>query len=318
MPIIDVESWDERRMKADPRIAVYALSADDIRLRDHADEALADALGGWGGVDAHGAACADRLPSGRAGLDPAIKERGLFIAESSKVAHRALDAGVRPWSLFMERKWLDKSRDLVDRVLASDASLPVFVATGEQFRRVTGYRVTRGALAAMVRPQLPSVEEAVRAARRIAVLEEINNYTNIGAIFRSAAALDIDAVLVTPSCHDPLFRRAARVSMGTVFQVPWTRIGTVRSWAVEGVPLLHRLGFKTVALALRDDSLSINDPLLMGEERLALVLGAEGDGLAADTIARCDYTVRIPMRAGVDSLNVAAASAVAFWELRAR
>lgn len=309
MPIIDLENWDAARVAADPRIAVFAPNADDIRLRDHAGEALADARGSQ-----TAASCAAEPIA----LDPEIAERGLFVAESSKVAHRALDAGVRPWSLFMERKWLDKSCDLVDRVLAADASVPVFIATREQFRRVTEYQVTRGALVAMVRPPLPGLAEVVRGARRIAVLEDINNYTNIGAIFRSAAALNIDAVLVTPSCHDPLFRRAARVSMGTVFQVPWTRIGSVRNWAEEGVPLLHELGFKTVALALSDDSVSIDDPRLVAEERLALVLGAEGDGLATETIARCDYTVRIPMRAGVDSLNVAAASAVAFWELRAR
>lgn len=309
MPIIDLENWDATRVAANLRIAVFAPNADDIRLRDHVGEALADARG-----PRVVASCAAEAIS----LDPEIADRGLFVAESSKVAHRALDAGVQPWSLFMERKWLDKSRDLVDRVLAADASVPVFIATREQFQRVTGYRVTRGALVAMVRPPLPSLAEVVCDARRIAVLEDINNYTNIGAIFRSAAALNIDAVLVTPSCHDPLFRRAARVSMGTVFQVPWTRIGGVRSWAAEGVPLLHGLGFKTVALALSDDSVSIDDPRLAAEKRLALVLGAEGDGLALETIARCDYTVRIPMRAGVDSLNVAAASAVAFWELRAR
>ena len=320
MPIIDIEDWDARRMASDPRIAVYAPSADDIRLRDHADEAIVDArrAGGAGapcGSDMRGAAGPSILAEP---LDPAIKDRGLFVAESSKVALRALDASVRPWSVFMERKWLDKSRDLVDRVLVEAPDVPVFVSTREQFRQVTGYQVTRGALTAMVRPPLPNVADVVNGARRIAVLEDINNYTNIGAIFRSAAALMIDAVLVTPTCHDPLFRRAARVSMGTVFQVPWTRIGDVRDWAAEGVPLLHRLGFKTVALALDDDSLSIDDPRLAREERLALVLGAEGDGLAPETIARCDYTVRIPMRAGVDSLNVAAASAVAFWELRAR
>lgn len=309
MPIIDLENWDAARVAADPRIAVFAPNADDIRLRDHAGEALADARSSQAA-----ASCAAEPIA----PDPEIAEHGLFVAESSKVAHRALDSGVRPWSLFMERKWLDKSRDLVDRVLAADASVPVFIATRDQFRRVTGYQVTRGALVAMVRLPLPGLAEVVRGARRIAVLEDINNYTNIGAIFRSAAALNIDAVLVTPSCHDPLFRRAARVSMGTVFQVPWTRIGSVRNWAEEGVPLLHELGFKTAALALSDDSVSIDDPRLVAEERLALVLGAEGDGLAAETIARCDYTVRIPMRAGVDSLNVAAASAVAFWELRAR
>lgn len=283
MPIIDLAKWDDARVRADSRLAPYAPYSSDADLRDSTQA-----------------------------------EGGLFIAESSKVANRALDAGVRPWSMFMERKWLDKSRQLVDRVLAADPQTPVMIATREQFRLVTGYEVTRGALTAMVRPKLPAVEEVCAGARRIAVLEDINNFTNIGAIFRSAAALNIDAVLVTPSCHDPLFRRAARVSMGTVFQVPWTRIGHVRSWAEEGVPLLHGLGFKTVALALSDQTIEIDDPRLEVAPRLALVLGAEGDGLARDTIVRCDYTVRIPMREGVDSLNVAAASAVAFWELRAR
>ena len=183
---------------------------------------------------------------------------------------------------------------------------------------VTGYEVTRGALALFERPLMPRVEELVRDARRVAVLEDIVNYTNVGAIFRSAAALGIDAVLLTPSCHDPLYRRAARVSMGTVFQVPWARIGGVRDWAVEGVPLLRELGFKTAALALSDDSIPIDDGRLASCEKLALVLGTEGDGLAASTIAHCDWTARIPMDHGVDSLNVAAASAVAFWETRVR
>ena len=313
MPIIEVETWGDARLAADPRIAVFAPAADDVRLRDHASGALADACAHVGALG-QGTGSAARMRAPAADVLP----EGLFIAESSKVANRALDAGVRPWSLFMERKWLEKSRQLVGRVLDAAPETPVFVASAAQFRLVTGYQVTRGALVAMARPALPSVEEVVCDARRIAVLEDVNNYTNIGAIFRSAAALSIDAVLVTPSCHDPLFRRAARVSMGTVFQVPWTRIGGVRDWATDGVPLLHRLGFKTVALALSDDSVPIDDARLAAEERLALVLGAEGDGLAPGTIARCDYTARIPMRPGVDSLNVAAASAVAFWELRAR
>ena len=184
------------------------------------------------------------------------------------------------------------------------------------FHALTGYEVTRGALAAFERPALPRVEKVLAGARRVAVLEDIVNYTNIGAVFRSAAALGIDAVLVTPSCHDPLYRRAARVSMGTVFQVPWTRIGSERDWAAEGVPLLHELGFETAALALSDDAIPLHDKRLRSCDRLALVLGTEGDGLSASTIMRCDMTVKIPMDHGVDSLNVAAASAVAFWELR--
>lgn len=243
---------------------------------------------------------------------------GLFIAESRKVAERALDAGIRARSLFMEERWLEQTMPLVDRLARIDPALPVLVATREQFRALTGYEVTRGALAAFERPALPCVEEALAGARRAAVLEDVTNYTNIGAVFRSAAALGIDAVLITPSCHDPLYRRAARVSMGTVFQVPWTRIGSERDWAAEGVPLLHELGFKTAALALSDDAMPLHDERLRSCDKLALVLGTEGDGLSASTIARCDMTVKIPMDHGVDSLNVAAASAVAFWELRTR
>ncbi|RDB68486.1 TrmH family RNA methyltransferase [Eggerthella sinensis] len=245
-------------------------------------------------------------------------EHGLFIGESRKVIERALAAGVRPHSLFMEECWLEQTMPLALRLCAADPAFPVFVATREQFRALTGYEVTRGALAAFERPALPSVSELVANARRVAVLEDITNYTNIGAVFRSAAALGIDAVLVTPSCHDPLYRRAARVSMGAVFQVPWTRIGSERAWAAEGVPLLRSLGFATAALALSDDALYLHDERLRACDRLALVLGTEGDGLAASTIATCDYTVKIPMDHDVDSLNVAAASAVAFWELRTK
>lgn len=243
---------------------------------------------------------------------------GLFIGESRKVIERALAAGVQPHSLFMEEKWLDQTMPLVERMCAADPDFPVFVATRDQFRALTGYEVTRGALAAFERPELPSVKELLADARRVAVLEDVTNYTNIGAVFRSAAALGIDAVLITPSCHDPLYRRAARVSMGTVFQVPWTRIGSVRDWAAEGVPLLRSLGFATAALALSDDAVYLHDERLRACDRLALVLGTEGDGLAASTIAACDYTVKIPMDHDVDSLNVAAASAVAFWELRTK
>ena len=243
---------------------------------------------------------------------------GLFIGESRKVIERALAAGVRPVSLFLEERWLDQTMPLIERLLASDPAFPVLLATRDLFRAVTGYEVTRGALAAFQRPALPSVPDLLEGARRVAVLEDVANYTNIGAALRSAAALGIDAVLVTPSCHDPLYRRAARVSMGTVFQVPWTRIGCVRDWAVEGVPLLRSLGFSTAALALADDALPLHDARLRACERLALVLGTEGDGLAPSTVAACDYVVRIPMDHGVDSLNVAAASAVAFWELRTK
>ena len=243
-------------------------------------------------------------------------EKGVFIAESPKVIARALDAGCEPLSLLMERKHIDgQGRDIISRC----GDIPVYTANREVLADLTGYALTRGVLCAMRRPPLPSVEELCAGARRVAVLEGIVDSTNIGAIFRSAAALRMDAVLVTPTCSDPLYRRAVRVSMGTVFQVPWTRIGDQPAdWPGPGLERLRALGFKTAAMALRDDSVSIEDPRLAAEERLAIVLGTEGDGLAKHTIAGCDYTVRIPMAHGVDSLNVAAASAVAFWELRAR
>ena len=243
-------------------------------------------------------------------------EKGVFIAESPKVIARALDAGCEPLSLLMERKHIDgQGRDIISRC----GDIPVYTANREVLADLTGYALTRGVLCAMRRPPLPSVEELCAGARRVAVLEGIVDSTNIGAIFRSAAALRMDAVLVTPTCSDPLYRRAVRVSMGTVFQVPWTRIGDQPAdWPEAGLERLRALGFKTAAMALRDDSVSIEDPRLAAEERLAIVLGTEGDGLANHTIAGCDYTVRIPMAHGVDSLNVAAASAVAFWELRAR
>ena len=251
-------------------------------------------------------------------------EKGLFIGESRKVIERAMGAGVRPHSLLLEEKWLPSTQELIDRLLEEDPDFPVFLGTHEQLQELTGYEVTRGALGAFYRPPLPTVEELCAQSRRIAVLEDITNYTNVGAIFRSAAALGVDAVLVTPSCYDPLYRRAARVSMGTVLQVPWTRIGAetltgdgkgLGEWAEEGVPLLHSLGFTTVAMALREDSISLRDPRLKACDKLAIVLGTEGDGLSETTLAHCDYTVTIPMAHGVDSLNVAAASAVAFWEL---
>lgn len=257
----------------------------------------------------------------RSKLEP---EKALFIAESGKVIERALVGGMEPLSLLMEEKWLASMQPMIDEIAARwGNSVPVFIAPHDELTKLTGFELTRGALGAFRRPAAPSIADIVRDARRIAVLEDITNHTNVGAIFRSAAALGIDAVLVTPACYDPLYRRAVRVSMGTVFQVPWTRIGDIAGatgtggWAAEGVPLLHDLGFKTAAFALTDDSVSLDDATLNAEERLALVFGTEGDGLAHDTIARCDYTVRIPMAGGVDSLNVAAASAVAFWQLRA-
>ena len=243
-------------------------------------------------------------------------ERGLFIAESPKVIHRALDAGYEPVSLLTERKHIEgQASDLIDRL----GDLPVYTADSALLENLTGYSLHRGVLCAMKRPALPTVEAVCKHARRVAVLEGIVDPTNVGAIFRSAAALQMDAVLLTPTCCDPLYRRAARVSMGTVFQVPWTRIGQHHTqWPDKGMAQLRDLGFKTAALALSDNSVSIDHPALLTEEKLAVILGTEGDGLANATIAGCDYTVKIPMAHGVDSLNVAAASAVAFWELRAR
>ena len=243
-------------------------------------------------------------------------EKGIFIAESPKVITRALKAGYEPLALLTERKHLGgQAKELV----ASLGDVPVYTADDDLLENLTGYALTRGVLCAMRRRPLPTVEELCRDAKRIAVLESIVDATNVGAIFRSAAALGIDAVLVTPTCCDPLYRRAARVSMGTVFQVPWTRIGeTAADWPEQGMERLRAMGFRTAAMALSDDSVSVEHPALQQVEKLAIVLGTEGDGLCADTIADCDYVVRIPMREGVDSLNVAAASAVAFWELRAR
>ena len=268
-------------------------------------------------------------------------EKGIFIAESDKVIDRALEAGYEPLSLLIPEHKLDAMQGLIDRaqsawkafhdedhgkIEASD--MPVFVAPAAEIEKLAGYELTRGVLCAMRRKPLPSVGDLLKAlderhedikVRRIAVLEDITNHTNVGAAFRSAAALGIDAVLVTPACCDPLYRRAVRVSMGTVFQVPWTRIGTTEEdvWPAKGLDFLRTLGFKSAALALSDDSIALDNPVLKQCEKLALILGTEGDGLSSYTIAACDYTVRIPMAHGVDSLNVAAASAVAFWELRA-
>lgn len=240
-------------------------------------------------------------------------EKGLFIAESPKVIDRALDAGYEPVSLLMERKHIDgQAREIVARC----GEIPVYTSELSVLKELTGFPLTRGVLCAMRRKPLPEAEAVCAGAKRVAVLEEVVNPTNVGAIFRSAAALGMDAVLLTPGSCDPLYRRAVRVSMGTVFQIPWAFIGTeIDDWPHPGMDRLRALGFKTVAMALEDDSVSIDDPCLAAEEKLALILGTEGEGLAARTIADCDYTARIPMSHGVDSLNVAAASAVAFWQL---
>ena len=243
-------------------------------------------------------------------------EKGIFIAESAKVVRLALEMGCKPVAYLMERRQLtNQGREFIENA----GSVPIFTADDEVLEGLTGYRLYRGVLAAMRRPKLPSVDEVLKDARRVAVLEGIVDSTNIGAIFRSAAALNVDAVLVTANCGDPLYRRAVRVSMGTVFQVPWTRIGeTNEDWPERGLERLRSLGFKSAAMALSDDSVSIDDERLNKEEKLCIVFGTEGDGLAKETIARCDYTVRIPMAHGVDSLNVASAAAVAFWQLRIR
>lgn len=272
----------------------------------------------------------------RSKLEP---ERALFIAESGKVIERAFEGGMTPMSLLMEEKWVESITPLIERMERAHPDLAVLIAPHDELARLTGFELTRGALGAFRRPALPSVAEVVRDARLIAVLENITNHTNVGAIFRSAAALGVDAILVTPTCYDPLYRRAVRVSMGTVFQVPWTRIGDdadgtdaharegrdhakgtpghpAITWAETGIPLLRELGFTTAAMALSDESVPLDDPTLNATEKVALVFGTEGDGLDPATIEACDCTVRIPMAHGVDSLNVAAASAVAFWQFR--
>lgn len=273
-------------------------------------------------------------------------EKGIFIAESPNVIERALNAGCEPLSLLIETKELEKylspgsdcgleSENVNTRIITRPElkNIPIYTAPYEILSKLTGFQLTRGMLCAMKRPALPSIEKICKNARRIAVLENVVNPTNIGAIFRSAAALNMDAVLLTAGCSNPLYRRASRVSMGTVFQIPWTYIcpdipkkspenlkykqtnTQPPVWEKDGIRQLHELGFKTVAMALTDNSVSIDDPNLQKEDKLAIILGTEGDGLAATTIADCDYTVKIPMSHGVDSLNVAAASAVAFWEL---
>lgn len=266
----------------------------------------------------------------RSKLEP---ERALFIAESGKVIERAFEGGMEPLSLLMEEKWLEPMAPFIARMEERTPDLPVFVAPHDELTRLTGFELTRGALGAFHRPALPDLEEVLREARLVAALEDITNHTNVGAIFRSAAAMGVDAVLVSPACYDPLYRRAVRVSMGTVFQVPWTRIGNLDepnrpgegAWSAEGLSQLRDLGFTCAAMALSDDSITPDELNVMLAERetatrqpakLALLFGTEGEGLAPATIARCDYTVRIPMAPGVDSLNVAASSAVAFYAFR--
>ena len=250
-------------------------------------------------------------------------EEGIFIAESPKVIERALDAGYEPVSILVEKKNLKgETLELVERL----ENVPIYVAESEVISQMTGFNMTRGALCAMRRPALASVEEVLKGARRIAIMENVMNPTNVGAIFRSAAALNMDAVLLTPGCANPLYRRAIRVSMGNVFLIPWTYFGEESeggkyvvcdnvTWPEKGMKLLKEFGFKTAAMALSDNSVSIDDPALMVEDKIAVILGNEGEGLEESTIEMCDYTVKIPMANGVDSLNVAAASAVAFWQL---
>lgn len=244
-------------------------------------------------------------------------EDGLFIAESPKVISRALDGGYEPVSVLVEKKQVLEDAETI-AVLGKCGNVPVYTAEFEVLTKLTGFKLTRGMLCAMKTRRLPDLQEICNGCDRIAVLENVMNPTNVGAIFRSAAALHMDAVILTGGCSNPLYRRASRVSMGTVFQIPWTFVDNSVIWPEEGMKILRELGFKTAAMALKEDSVSIDDPELMKEDKLAVILGTEGDGLAPETIADCDYTVMIPMSHGVDSLNVAAASAVAFWQLGKR
>ena len=244
-------------------------------------------------------------------------EDGLFIAESPKVISRALDGGYEPVSVLVEKKQVLEDAETI-AVLGKCGNVPVYTAEFEVLTKLTGFKLTRGMLCAMKRRSLPGLQEICNGCDRIAVLENVMNPPNVGAIFRSAAALHMDAVILTGGCSNPLYRRASRVSMGTVFQIPWTFVDNSVIWPEEGMKILRELGFKTAAMALKEDSVSIDDPELMKEDKLAVILGTEGDGLAPETIADCDYTVMIPMSHGVDSLNVAAASAVAFWQLGKR
>lgn len=244
-------------------------------------------------------------------------EDGLFIAESPKVISRALNGGYEPVSVLVEKKQVLEDAETI-AVLGKCGNVPVYTAEFEVLTKLTGFKLTRGMLCAMKRRSLPGLQEICNGCDRIAVLENVMNPTNVGAIFRSAAALHMDAVILTGRCSNPLYRRASRVSMGTVFQIPWTFVDNSVIWPEEGMKILRELGFKTAAMALKEDSVSIDAPELMKEDKLAVILGTEGDGLAPETIADCDYTVMIPMSHGVDSLNVAAASAVAFWQLGKR
>ena len=245
-------------------------------------------------------------------LNRAKPEDGIFIAESPKVIERALDSGCEPISILMEERHIEgEGKSVLERC----GDIPVYTAEFDVLKELTGFPLTRGMLCAMRRPAPLSLQQVCENATRLAILEDVVNPTNVGAIFRSAAALGMDAVILTQACSDPLYRRAIRVSMGTVFQIPWTYVDKSVEWPDEGMKFLHDMGFKTAAFALKDDSVGIDDLQLMSEEKLAVLLGTEGDGLATETIADCDYTVKIPMSHGVDSLNVAAASAVAFWQL---
>lgn len=248
-------------------------------------------------------------------LNRAEPEKGMFIAESPKVIARALDAGYTPVSFLVEKRQIENEVREVAEILERCEKIPVYTAEFEVLTQLTGFALTRGMLCAMYRRSFPSVEEICKNARRIAVLEEVVNPTNVGAIMRSAAALNMDAVILTSGCSNPLYRRAIRVSMGCVFQIPWTILDKNIAWPQEGMQVLKNAGFRTAAFALRNDSVAIDDASLRAEEKLAILLGTEGEGLASATMADCDYTVKIPMSHGVDSLNVAAASAVAFWEL---
>lgn len=286
MPYIEIDS------ASDPRLAVFS-SYTDAELRDPKQ-----LVGLARAVDAYSPA--DRFCG------------GIFLAESRNVIDRAAASGARPFAMLVERRWEQAARAAAEPLFDRESDLPVFIGSHDLVADITGYRDTRGPMCAFFRPPGRDAAELLRASRHVAVLEDVTNYTNIGAIFRSAAALGVDAVLLTPRCHDPLYRRAARVSMGTVFQVPWARID---AWPEGGVALLRDERYRVAALALSDNAWSLRDPRLRECEKLALVLGTEGDGLAASTVAACDAVVKIPMDHGVDSLNVAAASAVAFWEL---
>lgn len=240
------------------------------------------------------------------------RDGGIFIAESPKVVERALDAGYQPISMLVEHRHIDgEAKHIIKRC----GSVPVYTAEFDVLSKITGFKLTRGMLCAMHRTKLKTIEEVCAEAKRIAILENVMNPTNIGAIFRSAAALGMDAVLMTPGCSNPLYRRAIRVSMGTVFQIPWTFFDGELKWPYDGMKILKNMGFKTAAMALTDNSVSIDNKELLSQEKLAIILGTEGEGLMAETIEASDYTVKIPMANGVDSLNVAAASAVAFWQI---